>query len=97
MYTVVRLYRIKPGTFDQISDKVQEGFISIIRSAPGFIGYYMVNTYNDTLMTISIFENQAGAYESTTKAAKWIKANIADLVETPPTIIAGETTIHETI
>ena len=96
MYTVVRLYKTKPGVFEHISNKVQEGFISIIRSAPGFIGYYMVNTNNDSLMTISIFESQAGAYESTATAAKWIKANIADLIEMPPTVIAGEATIHET-
>ncbi|HLV98385.1 MAG TPA: antibiotic biosynthesis monooxygenase [Ktedonobacterales bacterium] len=96
MYTVVRLYKTKPGAFDQISEKVQAGFISIISSAPGFRGYYMVNTLNDTLMTITMFDDQAGAYQSTTTAAKWIKANIADLIETPPTIIAGEATIHET-
>lgn len=96
MYTVVRHYKITPGAFDHISQRVQEGFINIISSAPGFIGYYLVNSNNNTVMTISIFEDQVGAYESTTTAAKWIKANIADLIEMPPTVIAGEATVHHT-
>ena len=96
MYTVVRLYKIKSGTFEEISQKAQEGFVSIVSSTPGFVGYYLVNTGNNNLMTISIIESQVGAYESTAAAAKWVKANLAEHVETPPTVIAGEASIHQT-
>jgi Antibiotic biosynthesis monooxygenase len=96
MYTAVRFYKIKSGTHEEISQRVQEGFVKLVSAVSGFIGYYMATTGRDTVMTISIFEDQAGAYESTTIAAKWIKTNLAELVEIPPTVAAGEITIHQT-
>ncbi len=96
MYTVVRLYKIKAGSYDQLVASAQNGFLDILSSVPGFVGYYMVNTGKDSVMTISLFESQEGAYASTTAAARWIKANIADLVEMPPTVIAGDAALYHT-
>ncbi len=39
--------------------------------------------------SISIFETQAGAEESTRLAADWVRQNIAELVAGPPEITAG--------
>ncbi len=96
MYTVVRLYKIKAGSFAHIAESAQNGFLDIVSNVPGFVGYYMVETGNDSVMTISVFESQEGAYASTTAAAKWIKAHIAEFIEMPPTVIAGDAAIYHT-
>jgi len=43
--------------------------------------------------TISVFEDRAGAEESTRAAAKWVAENIADWTPNPPTIIQGDVAI----
>jgi len=95
MYTAVRHYKIKSGSFGEIEQRI-DGFVNIVSKVSGFVGYYFVNTGNDTLVTVSIFESQAGADESTRAAAEWVKENLAALVEGPPTIMAGEVVAHKT-
>ena len=96
MYTVVRNYKIKEGAFDQLVQSLHEGFLTIISSVPGFVAYYFVNTGKDTVVTVSIFEDQGGAYQSIAAAAAWIKEHVSTLVEGPPTIMAGDTPISLT-
>ncbi len=95
MYMAIRSYTYKAGAFDQINTSVQNGFVPIVSKAPGFIAYHLVNTGSGTLSTVSLFENQAGADESTRMAAEWVKENLASLLEGPPEIKAGEVTVHK--
>lgn len=95
MYMAIRSYKYKAGAFDQINTSVQGGFVPIVSKAPGFIAYHLVNTGSGTLSTVSLFENQAGAEESTRMAAEWVKENLASLLESPPEIKAGEVTVHK--
>jgi len=96
MYAAIRIYQYKAGAYDEISKSVESGFVGIISKAPGFIAYYLVNTGGDTLATVSVFESQAGAEESTRMAADWVKANLAALVTAPPEVKAGAVTVHKT-
>lgn len=95
MYMAIRSYKYKAGAFDQINTSVQGGFVPIVSKAPGFIAYHLVNTGSGTLSTVSLFENQAGAEESTRMAAEWVKENLASLLESPPEVKAGEVTVHK--
>jgi heme-degrading monooxygenase HmoA len=95
MYMAIRSYKYKAGAFDQINKAVESGFVSIVSKAPGFIAYHLVNTGNNTLATVSLFESQAGADESTRMAADWVRENLAALVEGPPEVKAGEVTVHK--
>lgn len=95
MYMAIRSYKYKSGAFDQINTSVENGFVPIVSKAPGFIAYHLVNTGNGTLATVSLFESQAGAEESTRMAAEWVKENLASLLEGPPEVKAGEVTVHK--
>jgi hypothetical protein len=90
MYVAVRLYKVKAGSIDEIVRSAQEGFVPLIRQAPGFVAYYAVVTGSDSLFTVSIFQDQAGADESTRLAADYVHQNLAALVEGPPELQAGE-------
>ena len=90
MYVAVRLYKVKAGSMDEIVRRAQEGFVPLIRQAPGFVAYYGVVTGSDSLFTASIFQDQAGADESTKKAANWIRQNLAEFVQGVPDIFTGD-------
>ena len=90
MYVAVRQYKVKVGSMDEIARSAQEGYVPLIRQAPGFVAYYGVVTGSDSLFTVSIFQDQAGADESTRLAADFVRQNLAALFEGPPEITAGE-------
>ena len=96
MYAAVRKYKTTPGAVSTLIQRVQEGFVPIISQVPGFVAYYALDTGNDTVASISVFDDQAGADASTSKAADWVKQNLADLVQGAPEITAGEMLIYQT-
>lgn len=75
---------------DEVIRVVQEGFVPIISSSPGYIAYYAVDAGDGVVASISVFENQAGMEASNRKAADWVKANLASLLPGAPQITAGE-------
>jgi hypothetical protein len=90
MYIAVRRYTFKAGSTDEVSRRAQEGFVPLIRQTPGFVAYYGVAEGNDRIFTVSIFQDQAGADESTKKAANWIRQNLAEFVQGIPEIFTGD-------
>lgn len=89
MYIAVRRYKVKAGSLDEIVRSAQD-FVSLIRQAPGFVAYYGVVTGSDSLFTVSVFQDQAGADESMRLAADWVRQHLAALVEGSPELQAGE-------
>lgn len=94
MYSSIRLYKVSPGAGVEIARRVNEGFWDIVSKSPGFICYYVIDTGNDELASISVFKDQAGAEESNQIASDWAKQNIASLLPGPPEIVAGEAVAH---
>ncbi len=90
MYVAVRKYQTASGVAEEIGRRVEAGFVPIISQAPGFVAYYAVNASNNVVVSVSIFQDQAGADESNRMAANWVKENLASLLPTPPEITAGE-------
>jgi hypothetical protein len=62
---------------------------SLITGIDGFRAYYVVRD-PDGATTISVFDNQAGAEESTRVAAQWVGENLGDLGLAPPEVMTGE-------
>ena len=91
MYIAVRRSKLAPGTIDEATRRIQEGFLPLISQMPGFITYYVVDIGNDTIMTVNIFEDQAGADASTKAAGDWAQQNLASMVT--PLDVAGGTVI----
>jgi heme-degrading monooxygenase HmoA len=94
-YVVLRRYQVRSGDTAEISRRAQAGFVPIISRTPGFRAWYLVDTGKDTVMAISIFKDQAGAEESTRRAAAWIKKNLAELMPNQPEIRAGKVVVQK--
>lgn len=96
MYASIRRYKTAAGAAPEIARQVNQGFVPIISKAPGFVAYSLVDAGNDTVATVSIFREQAGAEESNRMAAGWVKEHIATLLSGPPEITAGTLTAYKT-
>ncbi len=91
MYTVVRRYQ---GVHDmaEVTRRAVEEFGPQLRDQPGFQGYWVVDAGDGVMATISVFDTEDAAAESTAAAATWVQENLAQLVPNPPQVTKGETT-----
>jgi hypothetical protein len=92
MHVSIRKYVAKDTP--EIVSRAQEGFLPIVSAADGFIEYYLVDAGEGTLVTVSVFEDLAGANRSVSAASEWVRENLLDLVEGPPEITMGEVRVH---
>ena len=71
--------------------RVDEDFVPLISQLPGFVAYYWVDAGGGVMVSTSVFQDQASAQESNSKAADWVRQNnLASLYPNPPQITAGE-------
>ena len=95
MYVAIRQYGLLTNEpVENVFLGIREGFIPIIKNAPGFLAYYVLNSGGGTLTSISIFEHRAGAEKSNQMAEDWIGKN-PNTLPTSPEIIVGEVGAHE--
>jgi hypothetical protein len=94
-YLAIRQYELAPGrTMEELTAAVASGFVPILREVPGFQEYTLVET-SEGVISISVFADQAGAEESTRRAADWVQQNIADMFAGPPEVTTGSVWLHE--
>ena len=90
MFIVIRKYKLE-GSGDELTRRVQEEFVPILRQLPGFKGYHIMDCGGGHVASVSIFESQEAAMASNDRAREWAERSIKHLVPNPPEIIAGET------
>ena len=95
MYVAIRSYRLTSDSVDEVLRRANEGFIPIIKEAPGFLAYYAVDGGSGTVASVSVFKDRAGAEESNRMAAEWVRENLQSLLPSSPETIAGEVGAHE--
>jgi hypothetical protein len=96
MYVSIRRYGLLTREpVEKVLQGVREGFLPIIRDQPGFLAYYVLNSGDGTLTSISIFEHRAGAEKSNRMAEDWVGKNMTNTLPTSPEIIVGEVGAHE--
>jgi hypothetical protein len=95
MHVTIRRYQeIRGGVDEGMRRQLTDEFLPIIQQASGFLAYYALDSGNGGLVTISVFEDRAGAEQSTTMAADYIRENLADRFPAPPEVTSGEVVAH---
>ena len=69
MFASIRTYRFASGSMDDLMHRVDRDFADGLAREPGFVGYQVVATGPDTLMSISLFDTREDAERSTELAA----------------------------
>jgi heme-degrading monooxygenase HmoA len=88
MYAVIRNYSGSPGLADQLAARADE-VKAIVSGVAGFRGYYLLRT-EDGCATVSVYDDKAGADESSSSAAAWLQEHATEITSSPPQITAGE-------
>ena len=94
MYAAIRQGKAKAGMAEELARRVKEGAIPVISDVEGFKAYYVVYAPDDTVTSISLFNDYAGAEESNRRAIKWIEESLAPLLAGPATATAGPVIVH---
>jgi len=96
MYVAIRRLKAKPDLFDEAVQRIENGFVPLVSSMPGFVEYDVVQVGEHEGMSISFFETQEQAEESNRRSADWVKQNLAPLAAGPHEIVAvGEVRFHK--
>ena len=95
MHAAIRRYQVEPASVDEIIRRVNEGLVPRIKEVSGFQAYYALDGGDGRLASVSVFEDQAGAEESTRKAGDYIRRNMASLLPDPPEVLQGEVVAQE--
>ena len=89
MYATIRRYTLKDPTkgkdaFAGLKPRIENNFVPKLHDVPGFHCYYVLNSNDRELVTISIFEDRAGTEESTRRAAEFVRTDpLRDQLSTP--------------
>lgn len=90
MYLVVRNYKNVKGNKQELRNKITNEFVPLVSKIKGFVDYYCLLPSENTLTSISVFQDERGAQESVRAAADWVSKNLASYFPEKPEIVSGE-------
>ena len=88
MYATVRTYTGSRDFADALVENESE-VKRLISGIDGFHSYYLIRT-GDGVASVSVYDDKAGADESTRVAGEWLRENVPDVAGSPPQVSSGE-------
>ena len=95
MFTIVRKFRLTRGSIGDVTQRVNDSFVPLLRDLPGFNRYYLLDGGQDTLISIRVFDTADEALASNEIAAEWMRDNVMEFVKGMPEVMAGDVIIAE--
>jgi hypothetical protein len=98
MFATIRRYEsIDKARTDELVKKADETLLPSLSDLPGFSGYYLIDTGNGVMSSISFFDTSEHADESTRLASNWVREQkLETALPNPPKITSGEVVVHKT-
>ena len=98
MFATVRRYEgIDASNKDELMKKVSETLAPRLSKMPGFKSYFLIDTGNGVMSSISFFDTAAHADEATRLASNWVsEQKLETALPNPPKITSGEVVVHKT-
>jgi hypothetical protein len=92
-FVTARIFQSIPGTDPRgFVEEATAGFVPIVQAIPGFVGYLWFPT-DAGFISISVFDTEASAIESTEAGIAWATEHLAAYTNTPPEVI-NATVVH---
>ena len=92
VYATIRTYSEAEGLADALVDRA-DGVRRIISEIEGFKAYYLIRT-DAGAVSVSVYDTEAGAEESATAAAAFVRENVPAFAGSPPHVAAGEVVVN---
>lgn len=97
MYIVIRRFKVDPDLIDEVSEVAKSKFLPDLVNIPGFKAFYHIHAGEDTVASVSIFADKAGADASSRLSIECIKEHAPDLMAEAPEIIEGDVLVQEVV
>ena len=94
MYTAIRTYTTSDA--GEVTRRVQQEFVPIVKDLPGFIGYYLVDAGDGKIASITVCDEREDVEESTKRASEWVRDRLSSLITSGPEVMTGDTVVSET-
>jgi hypothetical protein len=95
--TVGRYDGVDEARRDELKKKVDEALIPRLSKLPGFSGYYLIEAERGVMTSVSLFDSQEHADESSRLAASWIRdEKLEGALPNPPKITFGKVIAQKT-
>jgi hypothetical protein len=95
MFSSIRRYTVRRGSVGELTRRIEEGFVPLVRGMKGFRGYYLVRGGQDVLIAMSVFETAQQALASNEIAAEWVRNDVPESATGTPEVIVGDVLISE--
>ncbi len=95
MYVTVRKYADKAALIGGLVPPVREGFVPLLRRAPGFKGYCAFASEDGHAVSVTVFDGRRTAMRADDRVREWVVSSLRDLLPNPPEVLAGEALLHE--
>jgi len=79
VFASIRRYRLRSGSMEELSRRVDAGFAEDIAREPGFIAYEFMDCGDGEILTLSVFAEAGHAEASRVLAQRWTAQNLQDL------------------
>ena len=95
MFTIVRKFRLTRGSVSEVTRRVKDGFVPLLRELPGFRNYCLLDGGQDTLISIRVFDSADEALASNEKAADWVRNHVMEFARGMPEVMVADVQIAE--
>jgi hypothetical protein len=76
MFASIRHHRLKRGSMDELTRRVDGGFANLISAEPGFVSYEFIDCGDGEIVTVSVFREARQAESSRELAQRWSAENL---------------------
>jgi hypothetical protein len=90
MFTIIRKFTLTRGSIEEVTRRVQDSFVPLLRDLPGFRRYCLLDGGPDVLISIRVFDSADQALASNEIAANWIRNNVLEFTKGMPEVMAGK-------
>jgi hypothetical protein len=95
VHVTVRKYADKAALIGGLVPPVRDGFVPLLRRAPGFKGYCAFASEDGHAVSLTVFDGRRSAMRADDLVREWVVSSLRDLLPNPPEVLAGEALLHE--
>jgi hypothetical protein len=97
MFATIRRYEsIDNARTAELVKKADETLLPSLSELPGFEGYYLIDTGNGVMSSVSFFDTSEHADESTRIASDWVREHkLETVLPNAPKITSGEVVVQK--
>ena len=96
MFATIRRYDgVDVSRITELTSKVNETLLPQLRDLPGFASYYLIDSGDGVVSSVSLFETREQGDESTALVKKWnASEKLEDAIPNAPKITSGKVVTH---